>query len=227
MALFALSDTHLSIKVNKPMDVFGFRWDRHQERIRDNWTEAVTVNDTVVIPGDISWGIDFDEAEYDLRFLNELPGKKIIMKGNHDYWWNTVSKMNKFFEGKNFDTISILNNNAIEAGGRIICGTRGWYPDDKSPADSDFEKIVKREAGRLKKYGEDKQPIVFTHFPIVFGDYICAPLMDVLHEYGVTDCFYGHIHGVYDIPPTFCFDNIRFTIVSADYLNFKPLLICD
>ena len=234
MALFALSDTHLSSKVNKPMSIFGARWTDHQNKIAESWIQTVTNEDTVVIPGDISWGIDFEEAIDDLKFLDDLPGTKIIMKGNHDYWWNTVSKMTAFFDKESIRTVSILFNNAYEVGGYVICGTRGWYPDVKTPSDADYNKIVNREVGRLKmsifegkRFDSGKERIVFMHFPPVFGDYVCRELIDVLHANNIGSCFFGHIHGVYDIPPEFTYEDIRFRIVSADYLNFKPILIND
>ena len=232
MALFALSDTHLSSKVNKPMHIFGSRWNDHRNKIMISWNEIVKENDTVIIPGDISWGINFEEAVDDIGFIDSLPGNKILMKGNHDYWWNTVNKMTAFFSDNSFNTIRILNNNSYETDSFVICGSRGWYPDVKTPSGADYNKIVNREAGRLqmsiddgKRFDTAKERLVFMHFPAVFGDYICRELIDVLHRNNIRRCFFGHIHGVYDIPCYYTFEDIEFHIVSADYLNFKPLLI--
>ncbi len=233
MSIFVLSDTHLSESVSKPMDIFGFRWKNWTEKLSEGWKNTVTENDTVIIPGDISWGMSMEEAREDLLLLDSLPGKKIIGKGNHDYWWGTVSKTEDFFERNGITSISILFNNAFLVENTVIAGCRGWYSDEKNaPDNADYEKIVKREEGRLKmslsaavKLSKDARRLVFFHFPPVFGDFLCREIIDVLKEYDVTECYFGHIHGKYDIPPTFEFEGISFTVVSADYLNFKPLKI--
>ncbi len=237
MAVFALADTHLSTLLPKPMDIFGNRWIDWDKKLVRNWLETVTENDTVVLPGDISWGISLDAAREDLCLLASLPGKKLISQGNHDYWWSTVRKMNSFFEENGIRDISILHNNAYAADGIAICGTRGWYTDEKTASSAavkvDYEKIVNRENGRLElslkaalELSEtSKEPlktVAFFHFPPVFGQYVCRPLVDTLHRYGVTECFYGHIHSQYGIPPSTEFEGIRFSIISADYLQFRP-----
>lgn len=232
--IFAIADTHLSCGVQKPMDIFGARWKGWTDSIIKNWCETVKDGDTVVIPGDISWGMSLDEAKADLEFIDRLPGRKIICKGNHDYWWSTVTKIRSYFKENGIESIDILYNSAFEADGKVICGSRGWFVDEKTaPKDADYTKIVEREAGRLKlsiadgkRFDEDKERIAFFHFPPVFGDIVCEEIINVLKENGVSRCFYGHIHGRYDIPRTFEYDGISFTIVSADYLDFKPLRIC-
>lgn len=233
MSLFALADTHLSLFNDKPMDVFGNRWQDYASKLDRGWRAVVTPKDTVVLCGDISWGISLEEARLDLLYLDSLPGQKIISKGNHDYWWSTASKINRFFEENGITSIKLLHNNAIKAENVAVCGTRGWFSEGKNaPREADFDKIVAREAGRLElslnegqKLGDVDKTIVFLHFPPVYKDYVCREIIDVLKKYGVTEVCYGHIHGVYNIPPSFEFENIRFTITSADYLNFVPTLI--
>lgn len=233
MSLFVISDTHLSESVSKPMTVFGARWNNWTERLSENWKKTVTENDTVVIPGDISWGMSIDEAREDLLLLDSLPGKKIIGKGNHDYWWGTLSKNTEFFDKHGIKSIKMLYNNAYLVEDAVIAGSRGWYSDEKSaPANADYQKIVLREAGRLRlslsageKLSETARRLVFLHFPPVLNDFLCREIIDVLKEFCVKECFFGHIHGRYSLPPSFEFEEIRFTIASADYLEFVPLKI--
>ena len=233
MSIFVLSDTHLSESVSKPMDVFGYRWKNWTEKLTENWKKTVNENDTVIIPGDVSWGMSMDEARDDLMLLDSLPGKKIIGKGNHDYWWGTVSKIEDFFEKNGISSISILFNNAYLIENVIVAGCRGWYNDGKNaPDNSDYQKIVARETGRLRlslnaarNFPQDARKLVFFHFPPVLGDFLCREIVDVLKEYGISECFFGHIHGRYDLPPSFDFEGIKFTFISADYLDFTPLKI--
>ncbi len=239
MALYVISDLHLSTnqKTNKSMEVFGSRWKNYMERIERNWHHLVEPTDTVIIPGDISWAMTLEEATEDFAYLNALPGTKIIGKGNHDYWWATQAKASAFFDKHEFQTIKMLHNNTFTAEGFAICGSRGWFNDENGgniPAGTDYHKIVSREAIRLrlsiteaqKQEGFDsRELLVFLHFPPVFREFCCREILDVLHEFHVKRCFYGHIHGVYDIPGTFCYEDIQFTMVSADFLEFTPLHI--
>lgn len=233
MSVFVLSDTHLSLNKNKPMDIFGSRWQNHAAKIETAWRETVGAEDTVVIPGDISWAMTLEEAEADLHFLDGLPGRKIIGRGNHDYWWNTASKMRRFFEKCGITTLDLLYNNAYEADDFLICGSRGWYNDeDGAPKDTDYRKLIAREAQRMelsiadgRRQSAEKPVVMFLHFPPVFRDYLSRELVDVLHRYGVRRCYWGHIHALYDIPQSFNFEDITFTIASADYLNFVPLKV--
>ena len=233
MSLFALSDTHLSLYNDKPMDVFGNRWQDYANKLDRGWRAVVTDRDTVVIAGDVSWGISLEEAKLDLAYIDSLPGQKIISKGNHDYWWSTAAKINAFFEENGITTIKTMHNNAFNVGDLTLCGTRGWFSEGKNaPREADFDKIVAREAGRLElslkeglKLSEANEKIVFLHFPPVYNDYVCREIIDVLHKYGVKRVFYGHIHGVYNLPSTITFEDIRFTVTSADYLNFVPALV--
>lgn len=231
MALYTLSDTHLSFQTEKPMDIFGSRWQNHADKIAHNWRLLITPEDTVVIPGDITWAMTLDEAVEDFRFLSSLPGKKIIGKGNHDYWWQTRKKAEEFFKAHDFADIFLLYGDAYRVDDKIICGTRGWYNEDTKIENCDYKKIVLREAGRLKRSLEagrllgNEELIAFLHFPPVFGDFVCRELLDVLHAFEVTRVYYGHIHGIYNLPQNHEFENIRFTLVAADYLNFTPFRV--
>lgn len=235
MSLFSIADLHLSHSVDKPMDKFGARWHDHTEKLEQRWRAVVTDSDTVVIPGDISWAIDFGEALADFEFIESLPGKKIIGKGNHDYWWSTVSKMKQFFEENSINTVSILYNNAIETEDYIIAGTRGWYVEEKLQQieTAEYKKIVARENGRLRlslneakalQKTTGKPILVYFHFPPVFKDFRCGEFVDTMKEFKVKNCYFGHIHSNYLIPRTVESDGIAMTLISADYLDFVPMI---
>ena len=237
MSIFAISDLHLSTlhSTNKSMEVFGRRWTGYLDKLKSNWQSLVAESDTVIIPGDISWALTLDEATSDLSFLNSLPGKKILGKGNHDYWWCTMKKHREFFEKNGIDTISFLFNNAYETDEFIIAGTRGWYHDEdasNAPNNTDFEKLTKRETQRLKisleaavalkKSSPEKEILVFMHFPPFWSGKESESIVNLLLEYDIKRVFYGHIHGNYDVLPKFLHRDIEMTIISADYLNFIP-----
>ena len=238
MSVFVMSDLHLSTEnPSKAMDVFGNRWKDYQSKIDKNWRKIVTNNDTVIIPGDISWGSSLQDAIPDLRFLDSLPGKKIISKGNHDFWWSTASKLNALFKDQNFDSLSILNNNALVAEDYIITGTRGWFSDPSSQITAqptDYQKIINREAIRLRlalsaaaKLREEtnKEIIAFFHFPPLWNDFCDENTFDALVEFGVKRCYFGHIHGCYNVPDKHEHRGVNLTMISADFLNFTPKLI--
>lgn len=240
MSLYVISDLHLSTNAstNKSMEKFGARWKDYHEKLEKGFRALITDDDTVIIPGDISWAMTLDEALSDLKFLDSLPGTKIISKGNHDFWWSTATKINSFFEENDIKTVKLLHNNAYLLEGCVICGTRGWFYDEKqqkATGNVDYEKITAREAQRLELSvkaaielrGEASTlPIIaFLHFPPVYNDFICPKILDVLKKYGIKQCYYGHIHNNYAIPRSFEFDGISFIMSSADYLNFKPLPI--
>lgn len=241
MSVFTMADLHLSTleNTNKSMEVFGNRWIDYQEKIRKRWSEVVNESDTVVIPGDISWATKLEEAESDFRFIASLPGRKIIGKGNHDFWWSTVSKMTSFFNEKNIHGIEFLYNNALVADNLVIAGTRGWFPDignAKIPENSDYEKLVSREAARLKISLEnavrlrDASPLpleiaIFLHFPPVWNSYAMDDIINVIADYGVRNVYFGHIHGTYNVPATVTYNGIMFSLISSDYLDFTPKLI--
>jgi len=232
MALYTMADTHLSASVGKPMDIFGSRWKDHTEKIANRWNAIVGEKDTVVIGGDISWALTLEEAAGDLHFIDSLHGKKILVRGNHDYWWSTLKKINELFVAEGISTIELLQNNAIASEGFVICGSRGWYndPQNNPKPNCDHRKIVTREVMRLRMSLEDAEKyegekVVFTHFPPVFADYVCEEIVDLLRLYGIKDCYYGHIHGNYGIPAYTEYRGIRFHISSADYLDFRPLRV--
>ena len=225
MSLFAIADLHLSSSVNKPMDIFGEHWANHAEKLAENWNNTVSEEDVVVIPGDISWGINLEEAAADFDFINKLNGKKIISKGNHDYWWTTMSKLNTFLEENDFDTISFLHNNHFCYGKYGICGTRGWINETDVPADA---KVLAREAQRLEvsiksALKENLEPIVFLHYPPVFGNESNYDILDVMYKYNVKECYYGHLHGK-SHKYAVCGESegINFHLISADFVQFCP-----
>lgn len=225
MSLFAIADTHLSLGTNKPMDSFS-GWNDYVERLGNNWNSIVKEEDTVVIAGDISWAMNFDELYEDFSFLNDLNGKKIIVKGNHDYWWNTLSKMNKFIEENNFDSINILQNNSYDVEGISVCGSRGWMFESSDEHD---EKILSREVGRIKMSLDsavNENRILFLHYPPITTNSSCNEILDTLKDYGIKKCFYGHLHGMatkYAFEGEY--DGIDFKLISADRLSFVPKLI--
>lgn len=236
MSVFVIADTHLSFGVDKPMDIFGKRWENYQQKLKDGWESVVSPSDTVIIPGDISWAMTLQEALPDFEFLNALPGEKILLKGNHDYWWQTQNKLNAFVADHGFNTVRFLYNNAHLAEDFIMCGSRGWYPDDREPKslrDVDHEKIVAREVMRLRRsleegkriastQGTKKELVAFLHFPPYFTDYCCEELVEELVSAGVKRCYFGHIHGNYSAPARLLYRGISFELVSGDYLGFIP-----
>lgn len=225
MSLFAIADLHLSLSVNKPMDIFGDRWSNHVEKLTKNWNETVSEDDVVVIPGDISWAINFDEAKADFDYINKLNGTKIISKGNHDYWWSTLSKLNAFLAENNFDTIKFLHNNHYSYENYGICGTRGWINETSVPADA---KVLAREAQRLEvsiksALNENLEPIVFLHYPPVFGNESNYDILDVMYKYNVKECYYGHLHGnAHKYAICGEREGINFNLIAADFVQFCP-----
>lgn len=238
MSLFTIADLHLSGAAKHPMDVFGDRWIGYTEKLCRRWREVVRENDTVVLPGDISWGMTLAEAEPDFALIDSLPGQKLLGKGNHDFWWDTAAKLTRFFEEKGFSTLKLLYNNAYRAEGFIVTGTRGWFLEEGQQitvGTVDYGKIVRREALRLElglsaaaalqKETPEAEILVFLHFPPVYGDFVCREIVDLLHRFGVHRCYYGHIHGVYTLPRCRVFEEIGFFPVSSDYLQFTPNVI--
>ena len=227
MSLYVIADTHLSFGTDKPMDVFK-GWSDYTDRLSSAWKELVTPEDTVVIPGDISWAMDIKNAVKDFEFLNSLPGEKLIGKGNHDYWWCTMRKMEEFLRENHFDTLHFLFNNAYLVNGISVCGSRGWFFDAAGENSAENEKVILREAGRLRRSIEagialGGEPTVFMHYPVVTDEGACKPLLDVLKEYGIKRCYFGHIHGDrsgrYN---DYTAEGIRFSLISADNLAFCP-----
>lgn len=240
MSLFVMGDLHLSTleSTNKSMEIFGRRWCDYIAKIKKNWCAIVNDTDTVIIPGDISWALTLEEARSDLQFINLLPGRKILLKGNHDFWWSTLTKINNFFAANEISTISLLQNNAFETEDFILCGSRGWYQDeanDKSRNDNDYEKIVAREAIRLKMSLEEgkklkdispqKEIIAFMHFPPFWNGIECNEFIKILKDYDIKRCYFGHIHGNYTASPCILYDGLELILISADYIDFIPRLI--
>lgn len=225
MALYAIGDTHLSLASDKPMDVFGGGWEGYVDKLREGF-RAVRPEDTVVLCGDLSWAMGLEEGARDFAFLDALPGRKLLLKGNHDYWWNTAAKMNRFFAEHGWKSLNILHNNCYEYGEYALCGTRGWFYEEKGE-----QKVFKRELIRLEaslKAAGEREKYCFLHYPPLYQGYRCQEILDLLHRYGVTRCFYGHLHGgSHRLAAVGEQDGIQFRLVSADYLRFQPEKICD
>ena len=227
MALYTIGDLHLSFSGDKPMDKFGEVWKDHPQKIKDGF-RCVKDDDLTVLCGDLSWAMSLGEAEEDFRFMNDLPGRKLILKGNHDYWWSTAAKAYRFFEEKGFSGFEILHNNAYIYEDYAICGTRGWFYEEDRGTDHD-RKMMLREVQRLEtslKAGGDREKTVFLHYPPVFQNYRCEELLKLLQAYEVRQCYYGHIHGR-GIPLAFngWIGCTRFELISADRLHFTPLKV--
>lgn len=233
MSIYAISDLHLSFASPKPMDIFGNNWTNHEEKIKKDWEQRVKESDTVLLPGDFSWGMKLEETYKDFEFLSKLPGKKIMIKGNHDYWWNSLSKLNQYVKENNFENIYFLHNNAYEVEGYIIAGTRGWTFQE----DEDNLKKFKRELIRLelsiqegiKKYGENKPIIVCMHYPPTISSLgENSEFVKMMKKYNVRVCIYGHLHGEAHSEAVEGIDlGIDLRLVSCDYLNFELLKIID
>lgn len=225
MALFAIGDTHLSLGCAKPMDVFGGAWENYVEKLTEGF-QQVKPEDTVVLCGDLSWGMSLEEALPDFAFLDALPGTKYIVKGNHDYWWNTASKMTAFWEANGLSTLHLLHNNCAFYGGVALCGTRGWF-FEPSAAAQETDKVYRRELIRLEtslKAAEGAQDkLVFLHYPPKYQGYVCEEIIDLLEKYGVSKCFYGHLHGhSHKLALGGMAGGIDYRLVAADYLDFVP-----
>lgn len=223
MALYAIGDLHLSLTVNKPMDIFGSGWTDHTRRLEEAFSQ-LNDEDTIVLCGDTSWGIDFEESLEDFRFIDRLPGKKLILKGNHDYWWNTASKMKKFFQENELNTLEILHNNSFVYDDYAVCGTRGWFYEEEKSGHN--VKVLNREVGRLEaslKEAGGRPILTFLHYPPLYMGYRCPEIIAKLEEYHVERCYYGHLHG-----PTHkraiegTLGGVEYHLVAADYLGFVP-----
>ena len=229
MALYTIGDLHLSFSSGKPMDVFGPRWENHAEKLSMGFAK-LNEDDLTVICGDISWGMGLEETKEDFKFIDSLPGKKIILKGNHDYWWNTVSKTKKFFAENGISTIEILNNNCFFWEDVAICGTRGWFYEEEKNGEHDA-KIMRREIMRLEtslKAAGDRKKLVFLHYPPIFLSYRCAEIIELLKQYEVRLCCYGHIHGKgCSVAFNGWSGGTEYKLVSADHVNFEPVKLLD
>lgn len=231
MALFTIADLHLPLGIDKPMDIFGRAWDNYVQRLRENWQSVVAPEDTVVIPGDFSWATYIEQSEKDFEFLNELNGIKILLKGNHDYWWTTMSKLNKFVA--KYDNIGFLQNNAYMYKDTALCGTRGWnFPSAASSAED--EKIYARELQRLelsleaaKKYSP-KEIIVFTHYPPIAKNACETSFAKILERWNVKMCVYGHLHAAsHKNAVEGIINGVEYRLVSGDYVQFMPVKLME
>ena len=225
MALYTISDLHLGFNVEKPMDIFGDKWKNHSRKIKENWLSKITEEDTVLIAGDISWSLKEQDSKYDLDWINELPGKKIISKGNHDYWWGSISKLNSMYENTKF-----LQNNFYVYEDYAICGTRGWICPGGDKYSTKDQKIYSREQLRLrlsldaaKKNGFEKI-IVMLHYPPTNENFEESEFIQIIKEYKVDKVIYGHLHGPVLLGKLLngYFDEIEYILTSADYLDFNP-----
>ncbi len=229
MSIYAIGDLHLSFNENKPMNIFGENWENHEKNIENDWKQKVKPEDYVLMPGDFSWSTYLKDSYKDFEYLNKLPGKKILLKGNHDYWWTTINKMQNYIKENNFQNINFLHNNSYECEGYIIAGTRGW-PQTNEPED---KKITNREAIRLElsikdgiqKYG-NKPIIICMHYPPITTTNIqnkeTTEYIEIMKKYKVKKCIYGHLHGtsIKEAIQT-TIEGIELKLVSADSLNFK------
>lgn len=233
MSIYVIGDLHLSFSVDKPMDIFGNNWENHAEKIKQNWIEKVNENDTVILPGDFSWATYLEETYEDFEFLNALPGRKIMSKGNHDYWWSTLTSMNKFLDENKFKNIEFLYNNSYLVENKIVVGTRGWINSWRS---QENYKILKRENDRLilsiedgfKKYGTDKEIIAFIHYPPFYKETVPEEIdfIKTLNKYNIKKCYYAHLHGdSHREAIEGIVNGIEVKLVSSDYLKFDLLKI--
>ena len=224
MALYAIGDLHLCLGAPKPMDIFGGNWTGYMDKLKEGMS-CIREEDTTVLLGDLSWALSLEESAADFAWINEIPGRKIILKGNHDYWWSTAAKFYKFCEANGFSNMEILNNNAFEYEGWAICGTRGWFFEEERSGAHD-EKVFRRELCRLEaslKAAGEKNKMVFLHYPPRYKGYECREILDLLEKYQVRRCFYGHLHGgSHKLAMEGLWDSVEYRLVAADYLNFRP-----
>ena len=224
MALYAIGDLHLCLGADKPMDIFGGAWIGYLDKLREGLS-VIRPEDTTVLLGDISWALSLEDAKPDFAWIHEIPGRKIILKGNHDYWWNTAAKFYAFCKENGFDDQFILHNNHYEYDGYAICGTRGWFFEEERSGAHD-EKVFKRELIRLEaslKAAGERNKMVFLHYPPRYKGYLCQEILDLLAKYEVRRCFYGHLHsGSHKLAVEGQWDGVDFKLVSSDYLGFKP-----
>lgn len=224
MALYAIGDLHLCLGAPKPMDIFGGAWVGYMDKLKEGMS-VIRPEDTTVLLGDLSWSADLPNAKADFAWINRIPGRKIILKGNHDYWWSTAAKFDKFCKENGFENLYLLNNTCYEYNGYAICGTRGWFFEEERSRQHD-EKVFKRELIRLEtslKAAGDKQKLVFLHYPPRYKGYACREILVLLEKYEVRRCFYGHLHGgSHKLAMEGPWDGVNFKLVAADYLGFKP-----
>lgn len=234
MSIYIIGDLHLSFSQDKPMDIFGKNWEKHEEKIKQDWINKVKENDMVILPGDFSWATYLEDTYLDFKFLTDLPGKKVLLKGNHDYWWTTVTSMKKYLENNKFENIEFLYNNSIEFEDKVFVGTRGWTFQENENS----KKMINRENQRLElsikdainKNGDTKEIIAIMHYPPIIEKQLLEnshlEFFKTLKKYNIKRCYYGHLHGKSHADAVIGnIEGIEFNLVSADYLNFKLLKI--
>ena len=229
MSIYAISDLHLSFNTNKPMDIFG--WNNYEEKISQDWRTNVKEEDLVLLTGDFSWEMKLENTNKDFQFINNLPGKKLLLKGNHDLWWTTLKRMREFLKEKEFNNIDFIYNNSYEFENYIIAGTRGWNLvseniDDKKIKDRELLRLENSIIDGIRKYGEDKPIIVCMHYPPLLKELKNSEFTKILEKYNVKYCLYGHLHGkshmnVFDGN----YNNVAYKMVSCDYTGFKLIKI--
>lgn len=229
MALYAIGDLHLCLGASKPMDIFGGNWVGYMDKLNEGLSR-IGPDDTTVLLGDLSWALDLEGAKADFAWIDRIPGRKIILKGNHDYWWSTASKFYKFCLEQGYSNQFILNNNHYEYDGWAICGTRGWFFEEDVSGQHD-EKVFRRELLRLEaslKSAGDRPKMVFLHYPPRYKGYECPEILDLLQKYEVRRCFYGHLHGPsHKLAMEGLWDGVEYRLVAADFLNFRPFTVLD
>ena len=238
MSVYIIGDLHLSFGEDKPMSIFGQNWEEHSEKLKEDWIEKVKEQDTVILAGDFSWATYLEDTYKDFLYLNELPGKKILLKGNHDYWWTTLTSMKRYLQEKEIENIDFLFNNSYEIENKIFVGTRGWALLDSENS----QKMINRESARLElsiknaieQYGEDKEIIAIMHYPPISNSYMKneymhnSKFLDVMKKYNIKKCYYGHLHGAsHKDAIEGEVEGINFKLISADYLDFKLHKIID
>lgn len=227
MALYAIGDLHLCLGTPKPMDVFGGAWVGYMDKLKQGMA-VLTPEDTLVLMGDLSWALDLSSAGADFAWISDIPGRKIILKGNHDYWWSTQAKFTKFCLEHGFSDLNLLNNNCYFYEDWAICGTRGWFFEEERSGQHD-EKVFRRELIRLEtslKAAGDREKMVFLHYPPRYKGYTCQEILNLMERYGVRRCFYGHLHGAsHKLAMEGTWDGIEYRLLSADYLDFRPYIV--
>lgn len=227
MALYAIGDLHLCLGAPKPMDVFGGAWVGYMDKLRQGLS-VIRPEDTTVLLGDLSWALGLDAAQADFAWIDAIPGRKIILKGNHDYWWSTAAKFYKFCEANGFHDQWILNNNCYFYENWAICGTRGWFFEEEKSGRHD-EKVFRRELIRLEaslKAAGDREKLVFLHYPPRYRGYECTEILQLLSDYGVRSCYYGHLHGEsHKLALQGPWNGIDYHLVAADYIGFQPVTV--
>ena len=227
MALYAIGDLHLSLGTPKPMDVFGGAWQGYMEKLKTGLS-VVTQADTLVLLGDLSWALDLPGAVEDFAWIDRIPGRKILLKGNHDYWWSTAAKFDKFCQEHGFTQMYLLNNNCYFYEDSAICGTRGWFYEEERSGAHD-QKVFRRELLRLEaslKAAGEAQKLVFLHYPPRYRGYTCPEILELLDRYQVRRCFYGHLHGgSHKLAMEGLWNGVDFRLVASDYLNFRPYTV--